>query len=81
MEHITFSFAQQRLWFLDQLESGNAGYNILGAVRLKGRLSVDALEQSLNEVIQRHEALRTTFTMVAGSRCRSLLLHNPCLSR
>ncbi|WP_066383169.1 non-ribosomal peptide synthetase [Anabaena sp. CA = ATCC 33047] len=60
------SFAQKRLWFLDQLEPGNPFYNIPGAVRLQGNLNIKALEQSLNEIIKRHEILRTTFTTVDG---------------
>ncbi|HYO99536.1 MAG TPA: amino acid adenylation domain-containing protein [Pyrinomonadaceae bacterium] len=53
------SFAQQRLWFFDQMEPGSAAYNVPAAVRLTGRLSVPALEQSLGEIVRRHEALRT----------------------
>jgi amino acid adenylation domain-containing protein len=60
------SFAQQRLWFLDRLEPGNPAYNISLAVNLKGELEVTLLEQSLNEIIRRHETLRTTFTTVNG---------------
>jgi amino acid adenylation domain-containing protein len=60
------SFAQQRLWFIEQLEPGNPLYNIPGAVRLQGRLNVTALEQSLNLIIQRHEILRTTFKSKQG---------------
>ncbi|HEY2917454.1 MAG TPA: condensation domain-containing protein, partial [Candidatus Binatia bacterium] len=60
------SFAQQRLWFLDQYEPGSAVYNIPGALRLVGNLNVGALEQSLKEIIARHESLRTTFSMVEG---------------
>ncbi|MHC0066348.1 amino acid adenylation domain-containing protein [Nostoc sp. UIC 10890] len=60
------SFAQQRLWFLDQLEPGNSAYNISLAVNLKGQLEITLLEQSLNEIIRRHETLRTTFTTVNG---------------
>jgi acyl carrier protein len=60
------SFAQQRLWFLDQFEPGSAVYNIPAAVRITGLLNVAALEQSLNETVQRHEALRTTFSAVQG---------------
>ena len=63
---LPLSFAQQRLWFLDQLEPGNPTYNMPAAFRLKGLLHVAALEQSLNEIVGRHEALRTTFGMVGG---------------
>ena len=55
------SFSQQRLWFLDQLELGNVAYNIPVAIRLKGVLHLPSLEQSVNEIIRRHESLRTTF--------------------
>ena len=55
------SHAQQRLWFLDQLEPGGAAYNIAAGIRLSGRLDLAVLERSLNEVVRRHEALRTTF--------------------
>jgi amino acid adenylation domain-containing protein len=63
---LRLSFAQQRLWFLDQLEPGSNAYNIPAAVRLHGELNAKALEQSLGEIIRRHEALRTTFAVVAG---------------
>jgi amino acid adenylation domain-containing protein len=63
---LPLSYAQQRLWFLDQLESGNSFYNCPGAARLKGRLDVEALERSINEVVRRHESLRTTFPAVDG---------------
>jgi NRPS condensation-like uncharacterized protein len=58
------SFAQQRLWFLDQYEPDNILYNLAAAIRLKGAFNVTALEQSLNEILRRHEVLRTTFSMV-----------------
>src|SRR5215472_2633831 len=61
---IPMSFAQQRLWFLDQLQPNSATYNVPIAVRTSGALSVEALEQSLNEIVQRHEVLRATFDMV-----------------
>jgi amino acid adenylation domain-containing protein len=55
------SFAQQRLWFLDQLEPGISAYNIPIAFRLKGSLNHAALERSFQEILRRHESLRTTF--------------------
>jgi amino acid adenylation domain-containing protein len=58
------SFAQQRLWFLDQYEPDNILYNIPAAIRLSGTLDVTALERSLNDILNRHEVLRTTFAMV-----------------
>src|SRR5918911_2689657 len=60
--HAPLSFAQQRLWFIDQLRPGNPAYNVPAAVRLQGWLNVCGLEQSINEVVRRHESLRTTFT-------------------
>ncbi|HYO98763.1 MAG TPA: amino acid adenylation domain-containing protein, partial [Pyrinomonadaceae bacterium] len=63
---LPLSFAQQRLWFLDQFEPGNSFYNVPSAVRLTGALDVAALEHSLNEVVRRHEILRTTFESTQG---------------
>lgn len=60
------SFAQQRLWFLDQLEPGKSVYNLADAIRLTGLVDVEALTQSFNEIVQRHEALRTTFREIEG---------------
>jgi len=63
-DKLPLSFAQQRLWFLDRLEPGTPVYNIPAALRLTGLLNVPALEQSFNEIIKRHEVLRTTFAVV-----------------
>jgi amino acid adenylation domain-containing protein len=61
---LQLSFAQQRLWFLNRLEPDSPAYNITAAVRLSGSLDAEKLEQSFNEVIKRHESLRTTFAIV-----------------
>jgi len=66
LNYCPLSYGQQRLWFLDQLEPGNPVYNIPGSVRLTGPLQLSALQQSLNEVIRRHEALRTRFVTLDG---------------
>jgi surfactin family lipopeptide synthetase A len=63
---LPLSFAQQRLWFFDQLEPGNPVYNIPSAVRLRGPLDVGSLERSVGEVLLRHEAVRTAFPAVDG---------------
>src|SRR5262249_23947398 len=63
---LPLSFAQQRLWFIDQLEPGNTVYNCLGAVRLEGYLNLEALERVINEIIRRHEVLRTRIEVERG---------------
>ena len=63
---IPTSFAQQRLWIIDQLEPGITAYNISVARLLKGRLSVSVLERSLNEIVRRHEVLRTSIATLDG---------------
>ncbi|WP_163864728.1 non-ribosomal peptide synthetase, partial [Myxococcus eversor] len=60
------SFAQQRLWFLDQLEPLSASYNVPGAVRMTGPLNREALARTFQELVRRHESLRTTFRSVNG---------------
>ncbi|HYO59951.1 amino acid adenylation domain-containing protein, partial [Archangium sp.] len=61
------SFAQYRLWFVDQLQPGGSTYNVPMVMHLRGRLDVAALESSLGEIIRRHEVLRTTFASPSGS--------------
>jgi amino acid adenylation domain-containing protein len=63
---LPLSFAQQRLWFLAQLQPNSSAYNIPVAYYLMGVLKIATLEQSLNEILHRHEALRTTFLTVNG---------------
>ena len=60
------SFAQQRLWFLDQLDPGTAAYNLPRAFRILGPLNVDHLARAFQIVIERHAALRTVFDSVEG---------------
>ncbi len=76
---VALSFAQQRLWLLDRFGEQTAAYAISGASRLTGRLDVAALEQSLNEVVRRHEVLRTTFVESGGRPVQviSAALHVP----
>lgn len=57
------SFAQERLWYLDQLEPGTATYNIPSAIKIRGALELDILKRSLNEIVCRYEILRTRFTI------------------
>jgi aspartate racemase len=69
---LPLSFAQQRLWFIDQLEPKSSAYNIPADYRLTGQLNITALEQSLNKIIQRHEVLRTTFPSVDGQPSQAI---------
>jgi amino acid adenylation domain-containing protein len=62
-EELPLSFAQQRLWFLDRLEPGSTAYLMPGMLYLRSALNVAALESSLQEMMRRHESLRTTFQM------------------
>ena len=64
--YLPLSFAQQRLWFLDQLEPGNAAYNMPFGFRAVGQLDEEVLRRSVREIVQRHEVLRTSFPSVDG---------------
>ena len=60
------SFAQQRLWFIEQLQPGTPLYNVARAVRIVGSINVAALEQGFNEIVRRHEVLRAYFAVLDG---------------
>lgn len=63
---LPLSYAQERLWVLDQIEPNNPLYNIPRTLRLRGALRVDALERALNEIVRRHESQRTSFSKQDG---------------
>ncbi|MEH1855162.1 MAG: amino acid adenylation domain-containing protein [Nostoc sp.] len=65
-QELSLSFAQQRLWFLAKLDPNSSFYNIPAAVRLQGQLNIKALQQSFNEILRRHEALRANFQTIQG---------------
>lgn len=71
-KNIPLSFAQQRLWFLDQMEHDSSQYNLAGAVRLEGSLDIAAFERSFNEIVRRHETLRTTIKTVDGQAIQEI---------
>ncbi|HWX42056.1 MAG TPA: amino acid adenylation domain-containing protein, partial [Blastocatellia bacterium] len=70
--HYPLSFAQQRLWFLSQLDPKSPVYNMPSAIQMQGRLNRDALENALNEMIRRHETLRTTFAEFEGQPIQAI---------
>jgi len=76
-EPIPLSFAQQRLWFLDQLDGRRDTYNMPGALRLDGRLNLMAFRKSLNEIVRRHEILRSTFSMLNGTAVQQIAPYAP----
>ena len=63
---LPLSYAQQRLWFIDQLEQGSASYNVSGALQIEGQLDIDAINWAFQEIVRRHESLRTRFEIVQG---------------
>jgi pristinamycin I synthase-3/4 len=65
-ERIPLSYAQQRLWFIDQLEGSSAEYNMPQALRLRGRLDLQALQCAVDTIVERHESLRTHFAQIEG---------------
>lgn len=70
---LPLSFPQERLWMLDQLSGADSAYNIPLAFSLSGALDIDALEQSLQEIILRHESLRTRFFVSGGAPVQDIL--------
>ena len=67
---LPLSFAEQRLWFLDRLQEGSTTYNEQEGLRLKGSLKVEILREALQEIVRRHESLRTNFQAINGSPVR-----------
>jgi len=72
------SFAQQRIWFLDQLDKGSTHYNVPYVARMKGQLRTDVLEASLNEIVRRHETLRTSFQLIDDQPVQIIVPHLTC---
>jgi amino acid adenylation domain-containing protein len=70
--HYQLSFAQQRLWFLSQLDPKSPVYNMPSAIQIQGRLNREALENALNEIIRRHETLRTAFGEIDGQPVQAI---------
>jgi non-ribosomal peptide synthetase component F len=70
---LPLSFAQQRLWFLNQLQPDSPFYNVPLAIRMTGPLRLDAFEQAVNTIVARHEALRTVFVAVDDNPCQMVL--------
>lgn len=77
--NLPVSLTQKPLWFLDQVLPGNSVFNVPAAVQLSGSLNLAVLEQSLNEILRRHEALRTTFAQVEGEGVQIVAEANPSI--
>lgn len=90
-EHLPLAYAQQRLWFMAQMEGGSRAYHMPVGFHLYGALNVLALRHALNQIVARHEALRTTFAAVEGGPVQriaaveastfKLIEHDLCLSQ
>jgi acyl carrier protein len=78
---VPLSFAQQRLWFMNKVTPGMSLYNIPAALRLKGMLDVAALQKALDEMVRRHEILRTTFPEIDGAPVQRIGEPNPVFIR
>ncbi len=74
---LALSFTQERLWLLEQLSPGNYAYNMAGAIRLKGKLNRASLEQTLNEILARHDVLRANFVMVDDQPAQVIAPYQP----
>jgi amino acid adenylation domain-containing protein len=72
VEELPLSFSQQRFWFIDQFQGSSVEYNIPMAIRLIGNLNIDTFQKSLDEIVVRHEVLRTTYLEVDG-RCKQVI--------
>ncbi len=71
--HLPLSFSQERMWFLHQLQPNSSAYNIAVVIRLKGQLNRTALVQSFDEIIKRHESLRTSFIVTNGQPAQMII--------
>ncbi|NOY60222.1 MAG: amino acid adenylation domain-containing protein [Calditrichaeota bacterium] len=72
-QKLPLSFAQQRLWFLDQLEPGQANYNIPASIRIRGKTDRTALIRAIQRLAERHESLRTVFSTIDGRAYQTIL--------
>ncbi|MEB3282828.1 MAG: amino acid adenylation domain-containing protein [Lyngbya sp.] len=75
-DNLPLSFSQERLWFIHQLEPENSAYNIPVAWHINGHLNIAILVQTLNEVVRRHENLRTTFNSIQNNQPQQTILSN-----
>ncbi|WP_225409748.1 non-ribosomal peptide synthetase/type I polyketide synthase [Stigmatella hybrida] len=72
-QHLALSFAQKRLWVVDRMRPGNPAYNVSGAIRLQGRLDVEVLQRCIDEIVRRHESLRTAFELQGNEPVQRIL--------